>query len=82
MKILLSKCLTFLNLIAVKYHLLQNVNSLILFCCGGSRVLCQMVSGVASNEMSASFAALKKVHRINLFLFHTLFCPLSHSQEQ
>lgn len=31
-----------------------------------------MVSGVVSNEMSASFAALQKVHLINLF-FHTLF---------
>lgn len=77
MKILVSKCLTFSNLIAMKYHLLQNVNYLILFCYGGSRVLCQMVSGVASNEMSASFAALKKVHLINLFFSYIVLSSFS-----
>lgn len=77
MKILVSKCLTFLNLIAMKYHLLQNVNSLILFCLGGSRVLCQMVSGVVSNEMSASFAALRKVHLINLFFSYIVLSSFS-----
>lgn len=63
------KVLNLFEFICNEISLTTNVNYLILFCCGGSRVLCQMVSGVASNEIDVCFIRCFKKGASNKLVF-------------